>query len=77
VEKKMNSGAGNGRKLFCSGALNVHHNALWNLDFYVAALQETRLGSGIEKFGNFALSNSGSESKKHEFGCGFYVRGNF
>jgi hypothetical protein len=32
---------------------------------------------GIQKFGNSALFNSGSESKKHEFGCGFYVSGEF
>ena len=32
------------------------------------------MGSGIQKFDNFALFNSGSESKKHEFGCVFYVR---
>ena len=30
-----------------------------------------------EKFDNFALFNSGLESKKHEFGCGFYVSGEF
>jgi len=37
-------------------------------------LQEPQLESGIEKFDNFALFSSGLESKKHEFGCGFYVR---
>jgi len=35
------------------------------------------LGSGIQKFDNFTFLNSGSESKKHEFHCGFYVRGEF
>jgi hypothetical protein len=35
------------------------------------------LGSGIQKFDNFTLCNRGSKSKKHEFGCGFYVRGEF
>ena len=35
-----------------------------NLDFDVVALQETRLGSGIQKFDNFAIFNSGLESKK-------------
>ena len=35
------------------------------------------LKSGIKKIDNFALFNSESESKKHEFGCGFYVRGEF
>jgi len=35
------------------------------------------LESGIQKFDNFTFLNSGSESKKHEFGCGFYVRGEF
>jgi len=28
-------------------------------------------------FDNFTLFNSGSKSKKHEFGCGFYVSGEF
>jgi hypothetical protein len=35
------------------------------------------LESSIKKFENFALFNSGLESKKHEFGCGFYVNGEF
>jgi len=35
------------------------------------------LQSGIQKFSNFTLLNSGSESKKHEFGWRFYVRGEF
>jgi len=35
------------------------------------------LGSGIQKFENFTLFNNGSESKKHECGCGFYVKGEF
>jgi len=35
------------------------------------------LESGIQKFENFALFNSGFESKKHEFGWGFYVSGEF
>jgi hypothetical protein len=35
------------------------------------------LGSGIQKFDNFAIFNSGLENKKHEFGCGFYVKGEF
>ena len=47
------------------------HSELSNLDFYIVALQETRLESGIQKFDNFALFNSGLESKKHEFGCSF------
>ena len=50
------------------------HNKLSNLDFDVVALQETRLESGIQKFDNFAIFNSGLENKKHEFGCGFYVK---
>jgi hypothetical protein len=40
-------------------------------------LQETHLESGIKKFGNFAIFNSGLESKKCEFGCGFYVNEGF
>jgi len=43
----------------------------------MVALQEIRLGSGILKFDNFALFNSRAESKKHEFGCICYVRGEF
>jgi hypothetical protein len=53
------------------------HNELSNLDFDVVALRETRLESGIQKFDNFALFNSELESKKYEFGCGFYVSGEF
>jgi antitoxin component YwqK of YwqJK toxin-antitoxin module len=53
------------------------HNELSNIDFDTVALQETQLESGIQKFDNFALFNSGSESKKHEFVCGFYVSGEF
>jgi len=40
-------------------------------------LQETWLEIGIQKLDNFALFNSGLERKKHEFGCGFYVSGEF
>ena len=40
-------------------------------------LQETRLESGIQKFDNFVLFNSGLESKKHKVGCSFYVSGEF
>jgi exonuclease III len=57
--------------------LVVVHNELSKLDFDVVALQETRLESGLSKFDNFALFNSGLESEKHEFGCGFYVSGEF
>jgi len=35
------------------------------------------LESGIQKFDNFTLFNSGLESKKYEFGCSFYVSGEF
>jgi hypothetical protein len=58
------------RSLFWSGVL---HNELSNLGFDVVALQETQLESGIRTFDNFALFNSGLESKKHKFGFGFYV----
>ena len=53
------------------------HNELSKLDFDVAALYETQLESCIKKFDNFALFNSGLESKKHEFGHSFYVSGEF
>jgi hypothetical protein len=49
--------------------LKVFQNELPNLDLDVAALQETRIQCGIQKFDNFALFSSGSEGKKHVFGC--------
>jgi len=59
------------RSLFESEALKVIHNELSKIDFDVVARQETRLGSGIQKFDNFTLFNSGSVSKKYDFGCRF------
>ena len=59
----MNIGTRNVRSTFWSRALKVLHNELSNLDSGVVALQETRMGSGIQKFGNI-LFNSRSESKK-------------
>jgi exonuclease III len=73
----MKTGTWNVRSLFWSGALEVLHNELSNLDFDIIALQETGLEGGIQKFDNFALFNSGLGSKKYEFGCGFYVSGEF
>ena len=55
----MKIGTWNVRSLFWSGALKVLHNELSNLDFDLVALQETWLESGIQKFDNFALFNSG------------------
>ena len=40
-------------------------------------LRETGLESDIKKFYNFALFDSGLDSKKLEFVCGFYVSGEF
>jgi hypothetical protein len=54
----------NVRSLFWSGAPEVLHNELSNLDLDVVALQETWLERGIQKVDNFALFNSGLESKK-------------
>jgi len=71
----MKTGTWNVRSLFLSGALRVLHNEMSNLDFNVVALQEIRLERGIQKFDNFAIFNSGLESKKHKFVCGFYVSG--
>jgi exonuclease III len=71
----MKIGMWNVRSLFWSTAVKVLHNELSNLDFNVVVLQETRLKSGIQKFDTFALFNSESEIKKHEYGCGFYVGG--
>ena len=76
-KRNMNIGTWNMRSLFWSGARKVLHNELSKLDFNIVALQEMQLESGIQKFDNFALFHNGSESKKHEFGCGFYVRGKF
>jgi exonuclease III len=73
----MKIGTWNVRSLFWPGALKVLHNELSKLVFDIVALQETQLESDIQKFYNFALFNSGLESKKHEFGCSFYVSGEF
>jgi exonuclease III len=67
----MKIGTWNIRNLFWPGALKVLHNQLLHLDFNVVALQETRLESGIQKFDNCAIFNSGLGNKKHELGCGF------
>ena len=61
----MKIGTWNVRSRFWSGALRVLHNELSNLDFDIVLLQATQLKSGIQKFDNFALFNSGSEDKKH------------
>jgi hypothetical protein len=73
-KKSMNIGTWIVRSLFWSETLKVLQNELSKLDFDKVALQETQLGSGIQKFDNFTLFNTGSESKKREFDCGFYVR---
>ena len=73
-KRNMKIGMWNVRSLFWSSALNMLHNVLSNLDFDILVLQETLLESGIQKFDKFS---SGSESKKHEFGWRFYVRGEF
>jgi len=75
LEKKYEKWNVDVGSLFWSGALKVLHNKLSNLDFNVVALQETRMECGIQKFDNVALFNSESESKKHEFGCGFTLSG--
>ena len=63
-KRNMKIGTWNVRSLFWPGALKVLHNKLSNLDFDVVALQETQMGSGIQKFDNFAIFNSGLENKK-------------
>jgi len=77
VKRNMNIGTWNVRSLFWSAALKVLHNELSKVDSDVVALQETWLEGGIQKFDNFTLFNSRSESKKQEFGCRFNVRGEF
>ena len=76
-KRNMNTGTWNVRSIFWSGALKVLHNELSKLNFEVAAMQETRLESGIQKFETFTLFNSGLKNKKLEFGCGIYVTGEF
>jgi exonuclease III len=61
----MKIGTWNVCSLFCSGALKMLNYKFSNLDFDVVVLQETRLEIGIKKFDNFALFNSGLESKKN------------
>jgi exonuclease III len=73
----MKIGTWNVRSLLWPGALKVLRNELSKSDFDIIVLQENRLECGIQKFDNFALFNSGLERKKHEFGCGFYVSGEF
>ena len=46
----MNIGKWNVGSFFWSGALKVLHSELLKLDFDIVALQETLLGSGIQKF---------------------------
>jgi exonuclease III len=70
----MKIGTWNVRSLFWPGSLNVLHNERSKLDCDIVALQETRLENSKKKFYNFALFNSGLESKKHEFGCGFFCK---
>ena len=77
LEKEYENWNWNVRSLFWSVALKVLNNELSKLDFDVVTLQETRSESGIKKFDNFALFNSGLESEKHELGCGFYVSEEF
>jgi len=48
-KRNMNIGTRNVRSLFWSGALKVPHNELSKLNIDVVALQETPLGSGIQK----------------------------
>ena len=67
-KRNMNIGTRNVISLFWSEALKVPHNELSKIDFDLVALQETPLGSGIQKFDNFTLFISGSESKICEFG---------
>jgi len=64
-------------KMECGKLILVRSNKSTSKDFDMVALHEIRLGSAIQKFDNFALFNNRAESKKHEFGCIFYVRGEF
>jgi hypothetical protein len=76
-KRNMKIGTWNVRRLFWPGVLKVLHNELSKLDFNVVALQETRLVCGIKKFDNIIIFNSDLEYKKHEFGCGFYMKEEF
>jgi len=70
-KRNTNIGKWNVGSLFWSGAIKVLHNEPSRLDSDVVALQYIRLGSGIQKFDNLTLFNSGAASKKHEYGCTF------
>ena len=61
----MNIGTLNVRSIFQSEAVKLLHNELSKLHFDVVALQETRLESGTQKFGNYTLLYNGSESEKN------------
>ena len=52
------------KKPVLARSTKVLHNELLNSDFDVVALQETGLGSGIQKSDNFAIFNSGLENNK-------------
>ena len=70
----MYIGTWNMRSLFWSGALKVLHNEQSELDFDIAALQEMQLESGIQKFDNFTLFNSGLESESKNVAVDFCKR---
>ena len=64
-KRYVSFGLWNVRSIFWPGALKVLYNELSKLNSDVAALQETCLESGIQKFEKFTLFNSELENKKH------------
>ena len=74
-KRTLNIGTWNVRSLYWPGALNTLHQELTKLSFDIVAIQETRLGeSGMQKYEEFTIFNSGPKDNKHELGVGFYVR---
>ena len=74
-KRTLNIGTWNVRSLYWTGALNALHQELSKLNFDTVAIQETRIGkSGIQKYEEFTIFNSGSKDIKHELSVGFYVR---
>jgi hypothetical protein len=67
------------RNLFWSGALTVLYNELSELDFDIVALQDNQWKVVYKNLMLHYLRVDQKEKKRkrHEFGCGFYVRGEF
>jgi len=66
------------RNLFWSGALTVLYNELSKLDFDIVALQDNQWKVVYKNLMlHYLIVDQKEKKKRHEFGCGFYVRGEF